>query len=167
MRKALVIVVALTLAAGIALPAAASTGAKKKPVKLEGKVNNKGTEKVKDGAIEISADDFFFDATFIKGAKGETVAVTITNDGGVQHTFTIDSQDIDETIDPGDSVTVDVEVRANGKPAPGYCAIHLGEGMKFAFFSKSGGKARSEDKSDDKSDKDTSDDDTPTGGYGY
>jgi len=159
MRKALVIVVALTVAVGIAVPAAGSAGAKKKPVKLEGKVNNKGTEKVKDGTIDISADDFFFDATFTKGTKGETVAVTVTNDGGVQHTFTIDSQDIDETIAPGDSVTVDVVVPANGKPARGYCSIHLGEGMKFAFFSKSGGKARSGDKSES--------DDAPTGGYGY
>jgi plastocyanin len=158
MRKVLVIVVALSVAAGIALPAAASTGAKKKPVKLEGKVNNKGTEKVRDGAIDISADDFFFDATFIKGTKGETVAVTVTNDGGVEHTFTIDSQDVDETIDPGDSVTLDVEIPANGKPVRGYCAIHPGEGMKFAFFSKSGRGARSEDKSDD---------DAPPGGYGY
>jgi hypothetical protein len=53
---------------------------------------------------------------------------------------------------------VDVEIPANGKPVPGYCAIHVGAGMKFAFFSKSGGKARTEDKSDD---------DTPGGGYGY
>ncbi|MEX2268642.1 MAG: hypothetical protein WEA75_08165 [Acidimicrobiia bacterium] len=158
MRKALVIFVALAAAASIALPAAASGPTKKKPVKLEGKVNNKGTEKVKDGAIEISADDYFFDATFIKGVKGETVSVTVTNDGAEQHTFTIDSQDIDETITQDDSITVDVKIPANGKPVPGYCNIHIGEGMKFAFFSRSGSKVSSEDKPDTN---------PPTGGYGY
>jgi plastocyanin len=158
MRKALVIFVALAAASSIAWPAAASQPAKKKPVKLEGKVNNKGTGKVVDGAVEMEADDFYFEDTFIKGAKGDTVTVTIKNEGSVQHTFTIDKQDISETLDPGDSATIEVEIPANGKPAAGYCRFHEGSGMKFAFFSKSGGKARSEDS------KDTG---GSNGGYGY
>jgi plastocyanin len=158
MRKALVIFTALAAAVSIVGPAAASGPTKKKPVKLEGKVTNKGTGKAVDGQVEMKVDNFFFEDTFIKAKKGETVTVTITNEGGVQHTFTIDKQDIDETLDPGDSATIDVDVPANGKPVAGYCRFHKGSGMQFAFFSKSGGKTRSEDSSDDGG---------STGGYGY
>jgi len=157
MRKALVIFVGIAAAVSLVVPAAASAPAKKKPVKLEGKVNNEGTGKAVDGAVELEADNYYFKDTFIKAPKGTTVTVTVNNEGSTEHTFTINSQDIDETISPGGSITADVEIPANGKPVTGYCSIHQGEGMQFAFFSKAGGKARSEDKPDS----------APTGGYGY
>jgi len=157
MRKALVTAIALAAACSLIGPAAASTGAKKPPVKLSGKVTNKGTAKAESGAADISIHDYFFDPTFIKAPKGSTVSVTVTNDGSAQHTFTIDTQDIDETLDPGKTVTVDVTVPANGKPVAGYCRFHKGSGMQFAFFSKSGATAKSGG----------SDTGGSRGGYGY
>jgi hypothetical protein len=77
----------------------------------------------------------------------------------VQHTFTIDSQDVDETIDPGKTVTVEVTVPKNGKAAAGYCRFHKSSGMQFAFFSKRGGKAAKTTS--------TGGDDGSSGGYGY
>ena len=156
MRKTLVTLIAAIAVCGLVGPAAASTSAKKPPVKLSGKVTNKGTTKAVDGAVDMSASDFFFKSTFIKAPKGSTVTVTVENDGNTQHTFTIDKLDIDETLDPGAKVTVDVTLPANGKPLAGYCRIHKSLGMQFAFFSKAGGKAKADPDSDGSS-----------GGYGY
>ena len=84
MRKVLVTAVALVAALSLAGVAAASGSTKKPPVKLSGSVNNEGTAKAVDGATDISIGDFFFDATFTKAPKGETVSATVTNDGGSQ-----------------------------------------------------------------------------------
>ncbi|MBM3672537.1 MAG: hypothetical protein FJW86_10220 [Actinobacteria bacterium] len=168
MRKPLVIIAAIAAAGALGVPAVASTAAKKKPVKLEGDVVNKGIGKVVDGAVEIDADDFFFKKTFIKGTAGETVSVTVENTGDVEHTFTIEDQDIDENLAVGDSVTVQVEIAANGKPVTGFCRLHRGSGMQFAFFTKSGGKASSEDRSKEQPDDTTDDsDDSGGGSFGY
>lgn len=172
MRKPLVIIAAIAAAAALAIPAAASTPEKKKPVKLEGDVTNKGVGKVVDGAVEMEADDFYFKKTFIRSTAGETVSVTVVNEGDVEHTFTIESQDIDETVGPDDSVSVEVEIPANGKPVTGFCRIHRGSGMQFAFFVKSGGTAGSEDSSGTSSTTSTTsttidDSDGSNGGSGY
>ena len=143
MRRSFVAGVGVIAALSVAGTAAASAPTKKPPVKLSGKVNNKGTAKVQNGAITLEEHNYFYKATFVQGTKGAKVAVTINNTSGTQHTFTIPSQHIDKTVDPGKSVTVTVKIPANGKPAPGYCRFHHDLGMQFAFFSKAGGSASS------------------------
>jgi len=130
-----IVVTALTLVtlsggAGAAVPDKAA------PVKLEGKVTNKGVGAVKSGAAALRADDFYFEKTFVKGKAGSKVSVTVTNEGSAPHTFTIDAQHVDETIQPGDSVSVEVKVPAKGKVANFYCRFHVSSGMQGAFFSK-------------------------------
>jgi plastocyanin len=133
-------VAGLTLG-GIAAGAAASVPAKKKPpVKLEGKVNNEGTAKVKGGAIDVKTNNFFFDKTFLKSPGGETVSVSLENVGNVPHTFTIDGTDVDRELAPGASATVDVEVPDSGAVAF-YCRFHKSSGMQGAFFTAKGAKA--------------------------
>jgi plastocyanin len=161
MRKPSVTILSLVIALCFAGPALAATStAKKPPVKLSGKVNKKGTGKVENGAVEIETGDFFFDDTYIRGTKGETVTVTVVNEGDVEHTFTIDSQDIDETIEVGGTITVEVKIPKNGKAAVGYCSFHKGSGMQFAFFSKKGSKASTTSTT-------SSDDGGDSGGFGY
>jgi plastocyanin len=161
MRKPFVMGVVLCLGIGIvgaAGTASASVPAKQKPpVKLDGKVTNKGTKTVKGGAIEVEADDFYFKPTFIKAKKGTTVKVTIKNDGNTDHTFTADDGTFDETISPGDETTVNVTLPTNGKPLAFHCDFHGDMGMKGAFFSKTGSAAA----------KSTSDTKSSGGGYGY
>jgi plastocyanin len=160
MRKPIVLVAILASSLTLSGVAYASIGAgKKAPVKLDGQVNNHGRGKVRGGEVEIEADDLYFEKTFIKGKKGETVSVTITNEGSLQHTFTIDSQDIDETIDTGDNATVEITIPKNGKPAVAYCRFHESSGMQMAFYSKAGKKAKTSN-GDDK------DSGTPSG-YNY
>lgn len=146
MRKCLIAGVAVLAAISIAGVAAASTPTKPKPPKLEGEVNSKGVGKVADGKVDLEADDFYFEKTFIKGKAGSKVAVSVTNEGSTAHTFTIDAQKVDETLQPGDSIDVTVKVPSNGKPARFYCRFHKERGMQGEFFSKAG-SARSKSNS--------------------
>jgi plastocyanin len=163
MRRTLVLAIATTTALGLATVgiAGASAPDKKPPVKLDGKVTNKGTASAKGGAIEIDADDFFFDATFIKAKKGTTVSVTVKNEGSAPHTFTADDGSFDEQVSPGDETTVEVTIRANGKPVAFHCDFHASSGMKGAFFTKAGAKASTSGRSG------TSGSSGDGGGYGY
>lgn len=163
MRKCLTFVVATLAAFAVAGTAGAGVSEKKKPpVQLDGDVTDKGVGKVKGGVAKLVADDFFFRKTFVKGKAGSRVAVTVTNEGSATHTFTIDAQDVDETLQPGDSIDVDVKIPANGKPANFYCRFHVGSGMQGALFSKAGGTSSSKKRSDSGTRYDSGD-----GGYGY
>jgi plastocyanin len=126
---------ALALGLGLAATVAMATpaGAKSKtPVKLEGKVNNKGTGTLKNGKVGIEADNFYFEKTFLKGSAGD-VTVEIKNEGNVPHSFTIDDQDIDEVIQPGKRAKVTVTLTA-GEPANFYCKFHVSSGMQGALY---------------------------------
>lgn len=145
MRKLLVLGVAVLGAIVIAGGASLAVGyvpAKKPPVKLEGKVANKGSKTVKHGKIEIEADDFYFKPTFIKAKPGTTVTVELKNEGKAQHTFTIPSLGIDKTLDPDQKASIQVAVP---KGALGfYCRFHgpngtQGDrGMQGAVYTKKG-----------------------------
>lgn len=165
MRKILVLTVALALGAfGTLAPVAAgaSTQAKKKPpVKLSGKVTNRGTKTVTGGEIEIEADDFSFGPTFVKGRAGEEVHLTVRNDGDATHTFTVDAQDVDEKIEPGEVAHAVVTIPDDGKAVEFSCRFHKGSGMRGAFFSKAGAKVSNSDSGSD----DDASDSGP--GYGY
>jgi plastocyanin len=105
------------------------------PVSLEGEVNDHGTETV-DGAtasLEMEADDFYFGPTFVEAEAGATITVEIENEGDATHSFTIDDLDIDETVDPGASIEVEVSAPDSGDLVF-YCRFHRGSGMQGAVF---------------------------------
>jgi plastocyanin len=109
-------------------------------VKLVGKVNNQGTATATGGTVEIDQSDFAFSPTFVKIPAGTaSLTVTVKNRGQNMHTFTVPSQSIDKVLNPGDSVTVTVNV-----PGPGaiafFCRFHRSLGMQGAFFDKKGAK---------------------------
>jgi plastocyanin len=161
MRKLLAVLAtaAVALGLGLAGTAGASTAAAKGPVTLKGKVNNKGAGVVKNGAVDVEADNFYFKKTFLKGKAGSTVTVKVENEGSVTHTFTIDNQGIDKTLQPGSKATVKVKIPKNGKIANFYCRFHVGQGMQGAFFSKAGAAATAKDPNSTSS--------KSSGGYGY
>lgn len=108
------------------------------PVALDGTVNNEGDEDIGDGTtVEIDASDNAFGPTFVKGASGAAVTVTFANEGENSHTFTIDDQDVDVELDPGDSAEAMVTL-PDGEALRFYCTIHGSQGMQGAFYSEDG-----------------------------
>ena len=71
------------------------------------------------GGTTITIADFAFDPDTIT-VSGST-EVTVTNEDSATHTFTLDDGSVDETVEPGATVTVTVDVSA----ATGFhCNIH-------------------------------------------
>jgi plastocyanin len=132
---------ALTLAMVGVAPASAKTT---KPVTLDGKVNNKGTKdisKKKAATLEVEADDYYFEPTFVKVQPGEKVTIELKNEGSTTHTFTSDKLNIDQQLSAGKSKKFTVTVPSSGTAFQFHCDFHEGMGMQGAFFTKTGGKA--------------------------
>ena len=100
----------------------------------------RATGTAKNDKISVEADDFSFDATYIKTKKG-TLTVALENEGNAPHTFTIDSLNIDKEIQPGKKATVEVKVPSSSAVAF-YCRFHKGQGMQGAIFTKAGARPR-------------------------
>jgi plastocyanin len=126
---ALALVLGLAGAVAVAAPASAKGST---PVKLQGKVNNKGTGTIKNGKVEIEQDNYYFEKTFLKGSPGK-VKVELHNEGNTDHSFTIDDQDVDKIVKPGKKATVTVTLTA-GQPVTFYCKFHQGLGMQGALY---------------------------------
>jgi plastocyanin len=115
-----------------------------KPVQVDGKVNVKGTKDIsakKSASVEIEADDYYFEPTFLKVQPGEKVSITLENEGNATHTFTSDSLNIDKTVAPGKSAKVTVTVPTAGTAFEFHCDFHQSMGMQGAFYTKPGGTA--------------------------
>jgi plastocyanin len=146
MRRLSILVTTTALALGAmgllgVSPAAAKPS---KPVKIDGKVNVKGTKDISaksTAKIEIEADDFYFGPTFVKVAPGEKVTVELKNEGSAAHTFTSDSLSVDQQVAPGKSKTFTVTVPSSGTAFAFHCDFHQSMGMQGAFFTKTGGTA--------------------------
>ena len=108
------------------------------PVSLPGSVADHGSGDVSDaGALELELDDQYFAPTFVNAPAGATVEVTLTNEGDLPHTFTIDGAGVDEQLDGGESATVDVTMPASGS-LRFYCRLHVAAGMQGAFVVSAG-----------------------------
>jgi plastocyanin len=97
--------------------AVGSSSSSEAPANVEGK-----------STFELSAVNFFFSPSTLEGSAGQDLAITIKNEGTTQHTFTIDSLNIDVAIDPGQSQQVDVTFPQTGT-VQFYCRFHQTNGM--------------------------------------
>ena len=70
--------------------------------------------------LTITAEDFSFSPDTLAVPSGEST-ITVTNSGSVEHSFTLDDDSVSEDVDPGESVTVTVDVSAD---APFHCKYH-------------------------------------------
>lgn len=79
--------------------------------------------------IELELDDFYFEPTVLEGEAGQTLTVSMFNEGDAPHTFTIDELQIDQEIQPGDEgITAEVTFPDSGALVF-YCRFHVGGGM--------------------------------------
>ena len=114
-----------------------SASATAAPVSLPGTVNEPETGDATGGSIEVELDDFYFGPSFIKAKPGETVTLKITNEGTTAHTFTSAVLNIDETLQPGQTVDKSVTLPSSGA-TEFHCRFHQGRGMQGAFFFSEG-----------------------------
>jgi plastocyanin len=98
------------------------------------KANDHGTKTVaKETDVEL--DDYYFEPTVIQGKAGQKVTLELENEGKVEHSFVIDAQNIDQTIQPGEDAKVTVTIPASGSISF-YCKFHKSEGMAGALAVK-------------------------------
>lgn len=100
---------------------------------LTGAVEDRGTAEASGGAITLEASEFAFSPTCVEAGAGETLEVTVTNGGSALHNLTIESLGIDEDVQAGQRVTVEVELPDSG-PVPFVCKYHVANGMQGAFL---------------------------------
>jgi plastocyanin len=94
------------------------------------KATDHGSEDVAGQSdVEVEVDDFYFGPTVLEGEPGQTLTVTLFNEGDASHTFTIDELNVDEELQPGDEdVTADVTFPDSGALVF-YCRFHESGGM--------------------------------------
>jgi plastocyanin len=78
--------------------------------------------------LKVEQDNFYFKATVVTGTAGQALTLEVENEGSVQHTFTIDDQSIDVSVDPGESSKIDVTFPDSGM-VEFYCRFHRSSGM--------------------------------------
>jgi len=82
------------------------------------------TAPTSDGVVPTTAAigiaDLAFEPSTLTVASG-TTTITVTNSDTVTHTFTLDDDSVDETIEPGQSVDVSVDLTAS---TGFHCTIH-------------------------------------------
>ena len=97
------------------------------------KANDHGTKAVEDnGKTEVELDDFYFEPTVLEGKPGQKVTLELKNEGQTEHTFTIDSQNVNKDLGPGEEAEVDVTIPKSGVVSF-YCEFHKSSGMAGAL----------------------------------
>jgi plastocyanin len=95
--------------------------------------NDHGTKAVAaKGKTEVELDDFYFSPTVLQGKPGQKVTLELKNEGNTEHSFTIDSQGIDQELQPGDVAEVTVTIPKSGAVSF-YCKFHKSSGMAGAL----------------------------------
>ena len=95
--------------------------------------NDHGTKTVESGGkTEVEMDDFYFEPTVLQGKPGQKVTLELKNEGNTEHSFTIDSQNVDQELGPGEEAEVDVTIPKSGVVSF-YCKFHKSSGMAGAL----------------------------------
>ncbi len=91
--------------------------------------NNHGSVDV-TGTSQTSVQqaNFLFNPTVLTGSAGQSLKIEIHNGGSVPHTFTIDDENVDVLVQPGQDTSVDVAFPDSGV-VEFYCRFHHGSGM--------------------------------------
>jgi predicted lipoprotein with Yx(FWY)xxD motif len=129
MNKLLVL---LSLLFGVAATSAVigcSGGGDKQVTLGDQTFTEKGTKDASGMAsLEIEADDFFFEPTFVRGTAGQKLKLQLSNDSSTLHNISVPAQLIDKDIAAKSSVEVDVTLPQSGVLLF-LCKLHTAQGM--------------------------------------
>lgn len=117
------------LAASVALLAACGSSGGSK-ISIGGtKANDHGTKDVTGmTSLDIEADNFYFQPTVLKGSPGQHLTVTVKNDTGTNHNFSIASQHVNKDVDAKHDETVSITFPSSGTVSF-FCEYHHAKGM--------------------------------------
>jgi plastocyanin len=88
-----------------------------------------GTKDLKGQAeLDLEADNYYFEPTFLRGTPGQKIKVQIKNDSGTLHNFSIPEQQIDVDIPRKGKVVVEVTFPSSGVVRFS-CKYHSSRGM--------------------------------------
>jgi len=91
--------------------------------------SDRGTKDVKgQGELDLEADNYYFEPTFLRGTPGQKLKLEIENDSGTLHNFTIPEQHIDVDIPRKGKVVVEVTFLSSGM-VRFFCKFHSELGM--------------------------------------
>ncbi|MBA3552147.1 MAG: cupredoxin domain-containing protein [Actinobacteria bacterium] len=92
-----------------------------------------GTGEVSGGAITLDASEFAFSPTCVQAGGGQSLKVTVTNGGSALHNLSVESLGIDEDVQAGESITVELTL-PDSSAVPFVCKYHVANGMQGAFL---------------------------------
>ncbi len=115
----LVVVFALAATACSSSSSSASSGSS--PQIIPGDASGAST-------FNVSTNNFFFNPNQISGTAGEKVTFHLTNSTDTTHNFSIDAQQINDTIAAGQTADIQVTFPSSGT-VQFYCSIHKSLGM--------------------------------------
>jgi plastocyanin len=95
-------------------------------------VQDEGTEPASGPTVSVEAGDSFFGPTCTSGVAAGTVTLTVHNSGQALHNVSIADQGIDEDVEAGETITVQVTVGSS--PVQFECKYHRTSGMVGALL---------------------------------
>ncbi|MCI0632590.1 MAG: cupredoxin domain-containing protein [Actinobacteria bacterium] len=102
---------------------------------LSGPIEDRGTAEASGGSITLDANEFAFSPTCVDVGGGESLEVTVTNSGSALHNLSVESLGIDEDVQAGQTITVEVTLPESGA-VPFVCKYHVANGMQGAFLTE-------------------------------
>lgn len=80
------------------------------------------------GQVEVEMDDNYFEPTILEGTPGQKVTIKLTNKGQAAHTFTTPDRIVDQEVQPGGKVEVDITFPTSGEMTF-VCTFHESSSM--------------------------------------
>jgi plastocyanin len=108
------------------------TGEAEQPFAIEDANDHGAADLSGQSETSLELDDFYFEPTVLIGEPGQTTNIELENEGTTPHTFTLDDGSVDEELQPGDKVELDVSWPDSGN-LRFTCRFHAGEGMMGAL----------------------------------
>ena len=91
--------------------------------------NDHGTKDATGKAsLEFEVDSYYFSPSFIKGSAGQKLTLTIGNDSGDTHNFSLPGTSVSQDIPAKGKAQIDITFPQSGV-AQFLCKYHTGQGM--------------------------------------
>jgi plastocyanin len=78
--------------------------------------------------VDVVMQDDLFAPSVLRGTPGQAITIALDNTGTREHNFSIQSEDVDTDVEPGERATVEVTFPDNGTLAF-VCEYHEAAGM--------------------------------------